>query len=107
MTDTHYRLFFCHVIVHRLMFNTHNTKELYEPLAMIKKTTAVQLKLQGCLKDRGPTGGLLLLQCFSGVADATGISRCLNALKLSSPHPYFITVILLILIIAHDDTLIS
>ena len=28
----------------------------------------------------GPAGGLLLLQCFSGVADAQCTSRCLNAL---------------------------
>ena len=32
------------------------------------------------LAHRGPTGGLLLLQGFSGVADTQGISRCLNAL---------------------------
>ena len=32
------------------------------------------------LADRGPSGGLLLLQCFSGVADAQRISRCLSAL---------------------------
>ena len=29
---------------------------------------------------RGSTGGLLLLQCFSGVADAHGISKCRNTL---------------------------
>ena len=28
----------------------------------------------------GPIGAPLLLQCFSGVADTPGISRCLNAL---------------------------
>ena len=36
--------------------------------------------LVGFLAHRGSTGGLLLLQCLSGVADAHGFSRCLNAL---------------------------
>ena len=31
------------------------------------------------LAHRGSTSGLLLLQCFSDVADAYGTSRCLNA----------------------------
>ena len=32
---------------------------------------------------RGPTSGLILLHCFSGVADTQGISVFLNALELS------------------------
>ena len=44
------------------------------------------------LAHRVPTGGVLLLQCFIRVADAQGISRRLNALKLSSLHPCFIKV---------------
>ena len=59
------------------------------------------------MAHRGPTGGLLLLQCFSSVADAQGISRCLNALQLSGPHPCFITVFSMILIVARADTLTS
>ena len=67
------------------------------------------LGLDTCL-FLGPTGstGLhLLLQCFSGVADAHGIFMCLNALLLSSPHLCFIAVVPLILLAARADTLMS
>ena len=59
------------------------------------------------LAQRGPAGGLLLLQCFSGGADEPGISRYLHALLLSSSDPCFVIVFSLILIVACDDTYMS
>ena len=57
------------------------------------------------VKKSGVSIGVqLVLLCFSGVADAQGIPRCLNALLLSSPQPCFIT---LILTAARDDTSMS
>ena len=68
----------------------------------------IWLELDTCLflGPSGSTGGPLLLQCLSGVADAPRMSRCLNT-QLLSPHPCFITVFSLILTVAHDHTLMS
>ena len=59
------------------------------------------------LDPSGPTGGLLMLQCFSTVADAKGISRCLNALLLSSPQSCFATVISLYFYIVRVFAILS
>ena len=57
--------------------------------------------------NRDLTGGLVLFQYFSGVTDAQRISRCLNAVYLSSPQPCFVTVFSLILSVARDDTFMN
>ena len=58
-------------------------------------------------KSMVSVGVQLVLLCFSGVADAQGISRCFNALLLTNPQPCFITVFSLILTAVRDDTLMS
>ena len=76
----------------------------YETLKIFSSRTDKPRWLKFGMSHRGPTGGLLLLHGFSGVADIQGISGCLNALLLSNLHPCFVRVFSLILSVAHDDT---
>ena len=82
-----------------VLFNcTPMGRALKPMIASIKAQYVVRLgwTLICFLADRGPTGGLILLQCSSGVAGALGMLS-----------PCFITVYSLILIVACDDTMMS
>ena len=89
---------FCKIHVHIVIrlprcINTENGQGniISETLTKVAYLVGSDWTLLCFLDNRDPTGGLVLLQCFSGVADAPGVSKRCNCrvFILASSQSFF------------------